>query len=178
MDSSTLEETQLVALVEKMRENYMQLRRARILAVITILLGSSLLKVSAKGEVEPTITQQISKTVADVKTGKSSRDRTDAAENLFEITQRNGSDQVGDQQLSEIIALLKNSDDSVRSWVARCLGNFGSRAKPAVPELLKILHEVDCKNASKTSASNIRFALKQIGVEPPRSQCNWRRILR
>ena len=110
----------MAALAGKMRENYIHLRRAGILAAITFLLGSSQLISSAKSEVEPALTQQISKAVADVRIGKSSRDRTDAAEHLFEITRGNGSNQVDDQQLTEIIALLKSSDDSVRSWVARC----------------------------------------------------------
>jgi hypothetical protein len=66
------------------------------------------------------------------------------------------------------------NDDAVRYWVALCLGNFGPRAKPAVPKLLKILDEMDCVKAALTSADAARVALKNIGADVPPSKCEWR----
>jgi hypothetical protein len=62
---------------------------------------------------------------------------------------------------------MDSSDDSVRYWVARCLGNFGPRARMAAPKLEQVLAEVDCLQGSKTSASGIRFALGEMGITPP-----------
>ena len=148
----------------------MQLQIMKIAIVASFFLAW-VLTFSEQIQSESVLKDQISETMVNIRTGKSSRDRTDAAKHLFDITQGDASKRIDDQLLSKITGLLKDSDDSVLYWVARCLGNFGSRAKPAVPELLKILNEVDCIKASKSSASGIRFALKQMGVEAPASKC-------
>jgi hypothetical protein len=111
--------------------------------------------------------QQFAETMTTIRTGKDSAIRTDAAQHLFELTRGKGSKQLDDKSIAEIASLLDGSKDSVRYWVARCLGNFGPRAKMAVPRLTSLLQEVDCLKGDKTSASGIRFALTQIGVTPP-----------
>jgi hypothetical protein len=114
--------------------------------------------------------KRLSETIAKVRTGTSSATRTDAAEHLFELT-RTAHRQVDEKTIAEITSLLDVSDDSVRYWVARSLGNFGQHAKTAAPKLQKVLAEVDCLEGSKTSASGIRFALGQMGITPPAPKC-------
>lgn len=75
------------------------------------------------------------------------------------------------QTVTDLISLLDIPDDSVRYWVARSLGNLGPRAKAAIPQLQRLLAEVDCIQGTKTSASGIRFALTQMGVTTPPPVC-------
>ena len=78
---------------------------------------------------------------------------------------------VPDQTVADLISLLDIPDDSVRYWVATSLGNLGPRAKAAIPQLERLLAEVDCVKGSKTLASGIRFALTQMGVTTPPPVC-------
>jgi hypothetical protein len=115
--------------------------------------------------------KRLTDTIVKIRTGDTSVIRTEAAQHLFELTSGIDPNEVGDKTIVDLISLLDLSDDSVRYWVARCLGNFGLRARIAIPTLQKVLAEVDCLQGSKTSASGIRFALTQMGVTPPAPTC-------
>jgi HEAT repeat protein len=131
-----------------------------------------LLSGTAHAKGDPTFKKQLTETIAKVRTGATSAARTEAAEHLSELTRGISPDKVGDASLADLVSLLDSSEDSVRYWVARCLGNLGPRAKIAIPKLQKILAEVDCLRGSKTSASGIRFALAQMGITPPPPKCH------
>jgi len=111
--------------------------------------------------------EQLTKTIAKVRTGESSNARTEAAEHLADLTRGIDPKLVDKGTIADLASLLDVSEDSVRGWVADCLGNLGPRAKMAVPKLLKILPEVECLNVSMSSDGDIRFALKRMGVTPP-----------
>jgi len=113
---------------------------------------------------------QLQATISKVRTGKNITVRTKAAEHLFEMT-RATVRKIDDKTITELASLMDSSDDSVRYWVARCLGNFGPRARMAAPKLEHVLAEVDCLQGSKTSASGIRFALGEMGITPPPPKC-------
>ena len=114
---------------------------------------------------------ELTHNIAKVRTGKSAVERTDAAERLAELTRRGGSKKLDDKTLADLVSLLNTSDDSVLYWVARCLGNLGQRAKTAIPKLQEKLAEVDCIQGSKTSASGIRLALRQLDAPAAPSEC-------
>jgi hypothetical protein len=114
--------------------------------------------------------KSLTETMTKVRSGKTSSARTKSAEHLFKLT-RTTHQKVDDKTITELASLLDLSDDSVRYWVARSLGNFGHRARMAVPKLQKVLDEVDCLQGSKTSASGIRFALNEMGITPPPPKC-------
>jgi len=114
--------------------------------------------------------RQLADTIAKVRTGVPSAAR-EAAEHLSHLTRQMSPDAVSDQAVADLISLLDIRDDSVRYWVARSLGNLGPRASAAVPSLKRLLHEVECLQGSKTSASGIRFALTQMAVTPPPPAC-------
>jgi hypothetical protein len=155
----------------------MRLRRARLavmMAALSAAIVMSSLKVGAQpsnAEAQPSLKDEVYLTVSLVQIGKTSNERSIAAQLLCELTRGNASRQVDDPSLDSIIALLDSDDDSVRYWVALCLGNFGPRAKAATPKLLKIVDQTDCVKASKTSASAARVTLKRIGAEVPSSKC-------
>ena len=111
--------------------------------------------------------RQMERAVANVRTGKTSTARTEAAEHLAQLTRKMNPKQIDDKTVFDIVSLLDTSEDSVRYWVARSLGNLGPRAKVAIPKLRTVLAQVDCLRASKTSAEGIRLALRQMGVTPP-----------
>lgn len=122
------------------------------------------------------LTEQLTETIAKVRTGgPPSMDRTNAAERLADLTRKIDPKKVDDRTLADLVSLLDISDDSVRYWVARCLGNLGPRAKIAIPKLQELLAEVDCLQGSKTSASGIRFALSRMGITPPSPTCGTTR---
>ena len=114
---------------------------------------------------------ELTQTIAKVRTGEPSMSRTEAAEHLAELTRKIDTKKVDDRTIADLVSLLDTPDDSVRYWVARCLGNLGLRAKTAIPKLQRLLAEVDCFQGSKTSASGIRFALTQMGATPSPATC-------
>ena len=115
------------------------------------------------------LTRQLLKTMAKVRSGKTSNCRTDAAEHLETLTRGINPHKVDETTVTEMVSLLDTQEESVRAWVAASLGNLGPRAKVAVPRLLKLLSEVDCLRGSLTSAPFIRLALERIGEKPPPS---------
>jgi hypothetical protein len=157
--------------IEQVTRSGIRLLSVRMFAILAVLTVTSPL-FSVSVEAQSSIREEVSEAVTLVRIGKTSTERTIAAMLLCEITGGDASKQVDDQSLLSIEALLNSSDDSVRYWVAVCLGhNFGPRAKDAVPKLLKILAQVECVKRANTSASGIRSALKQIGAEVPPSKC-------
>jgi hypothetical protein len=121
------------------------------------------------------LNRKLSETMANIRDGKTSTSRTEAAERLATLTRRNLPRNVDDATLTQIVSLLDTQEDSVRAWVAAALGHLGTRAKVAVPRLLKLLSEVDCLRGSLTSAPFIRVALKRLGATvPPPPQCDWK----
>jgi hypothetical protein len=111
--------------------------------------------------------RQLLETMAEIRNGKTSTSRTEAAQHLAMLTRGINPHKVDETTLAEMISLLDTQEDSVRAWVAASLGHLGPRAKVAVPRLLKLLPEVDCLRGSLTSAPFIRVALKRMGESPP-----------
>ncbi len=111
--------------------------------------------------------EQLNNTMAAVKSGKTVNARTDAAENLANLTKRFSKKEVTERLVSDLTSLLDSPDDSVRFWIATALGDIGPPAKAAIPKLEKLLPEADCLNGAITSASGIRYALLRMGVKPP-----------
>ena len=137
--------------------------------------GIVLLSGPAHGKADPKpqsqLTEQLTRAIATVRTGGSSKNRTDAAERIAELTRKINAKEIDDGIIADLVSRLDTSDDPVRYWVARCLGNLGPRARVAIPKLQRLLAEVDCLQGSKTSASGIRFALTQMGVTPSPTKC-------
>lgn len=136
------------------------------LACVVVLSGEA----RARGDYVSN--RQLTETIAKVSSGETSTLRTEAAERLFQLTRDKELAKVDNKSIADLVSLLERPDESVRYWVARCLGNFGSRARIAIPKLEELLAEVDCLPGSKTSASGIRLALSQIGATPPPPNCH------
>ena len=145
-------------------------RRGFCSALIVFVL-SVLLSETSRATGADTFTKQVSEAVSKVRMGEDPGVRRRAAEHLFELTRGTNSTRVGDETIANIASLLDGHEDPVRYWVARCLGNFGPRAKMAAPKLQAVLAEVDCLQGSKTSASGIRFALAKMGITPSPPKC-------
>src|SRR6266581_759008 len=92
-----------------------------ILASLCFLYGRER---AAGGDISMT---QLTETITKIRTGETSSIRTEAAEHLFKVT-RGTTRTIDDKTIAEIASLLDSPDDSVRYWIARCLGNFGRRA--------------------------------------------------
>lgn len=150
------------------------MRWARLAVIFAVIVSSWILSQSgmAKEEGEDLSKKQFAEAISIVRTGKDSTVRAEAAKHLFELTRGDSSKHLDDKSISAVASLLDENDDSVRYWVARSLGNFGPRAKIAVPKLMDLLPKVDCLKGDKTSASGIRFALTQIGIAPPEPTCD------
>jgi hypothetical protein len=146
-------------------------RRMFYLSVIVCLL-SVLLSETGYAAGREKLMKQLDETMSEVRTtGKTADDQRNAAEHLYRLTRGKNSKKVDDKTIGDIASLLDVRDDSVRYWVAMCLGNFGPRARMAAPKLQALLAEVHCIQGSKTSASGIRFALVQMGVMPSPPTC-------
>jgi hypothetical protein len=141
-----------------------------VIASAWFMLASVVLAAQS-GESERQFSEQLTHTIAKVRTGKTLAERTEAAEQLAELTRKTDSKKLDDKTVTDLVSLLDTSDDSVLYWVARCLGNLGPRANAAIPKLQRKLAEVDCIEGSKTSASGIRFALGQLDAPPAPSKC-------
>jgi HEAT repeat protein len=123
----------------------------------------------------PARMKQIKETIAKVRSDRTARARTEAAEYLASLTQKLSSEEVTETLVTDITSLLDSPDDSVRYWVAAALGNLGPAAKAAVPKLEEMLPKADCISGAITSASGIRYALTKMGIKPPPSpECRGR----
>jgi hypothetical protein len=118
------------------------------------------------------VTAQVRHTIASLRASRTVNERTQAAEHLASLTRKMSRNEITEQIIGDLISLLDSPDDSVRFWVATALGNLGPYAKAAIPKLQALLPAADCLNGAITSASGIRYALKQMGVtQPPRPKC-------
>jgi hypothetical protein len=106
-----------------------------------------------------------------MQTEKPSRARTEAGERLADLTRGISPKKVDDRTVADLVSLLDIPDDSLHYWVAVALGNLGRRAKIAIPKLERILSEVQCSPAERTSEGGILFALHRMGVKPPPANC-------
>ncbi len=134
-------------------------------------------KIARSAKNNSMLLSQIKKGIIEVRDGTPhSVARSNAAEHLASLIRQIDPSAIDDVTLGDLIALLDIPDDAVRAWVAGALGDVGPRAHAAVPELLKILPEVDCVQLEQTgitSAFPIRYALRKIdGKEPPPPVCN------
>jgi HEAT repeat protein len=111
--------------------------------------------------------QQMRHAISRVRTSKTVTEKTDAAQHLASVAEKINRKEVTDPIIADLISLLDSPDDSVRFWVATALGNLGPCAKAAIPQLEALLPKADCLDGAITSASGIRYALKQMGVKPP-----------
>jgi hypothetical protein len=130
-----------------------------------ILLSSTALAAN-----DLTFSKQVSDTISLVRSGESIDARTDAAMHLAEMTRGKNSKKVDDKTIATIASLLDTPEDSVRAYVAACLGHFGSRARFTAPKLEAILAE-DCGQFGPSSAATIRPALRKMGIKPPERNC-------
>lgn len=135
------------------------------------IISSSLILATLRGSgmsaaTKPSLAAEITQQIQDVKSGSTPSAREGAAQNLAKLTRGKNLGGIDESQIVEIAALLDSPDDTVRTWVAACLGHFGSRAKFAVPKLEEILAETDC-SFGPSSAATIRPALRKIGVVVP-----------
>ena len=135
------------------------------------IIFASFSSAAQDGQSERQFSEQLTHTIAKVRTGDSPVVRTEAAEQLAKLTRKPDSKKLDDKTVADLVSLLDSSDDSVVYWVARSLGNLGSRANTAIPKLQKKLAEVECIEGSKTSESGIRFALSQLDAPPATSKC-------
>lgn len=119
---------------------------------------------AAQAQSTATLKKQLTETIAQVRTGATIGDRTEAALYLADLTHGVNPNEVDDETLSALVSLLDTSEDSVRGGVTASLGNLGARAKIAVPKLQKLLPEAECLQGSLTSAGAIRLALIRMGV--------------
>jgi HEAT repeat protein len=121
---------------------------------------------------KPTDMNQITETMAKVRSDKTVDSRTEAAEHLANLAQKMSSKDVTETLVTEITSLLDSPDDSVRYWVAMALGNLGPAAKAAAPKLEEMLPKAECTNGAITSASGIRYALFKMSIKPtPSPKC-------
>ena len=147
------------------------LNTVRLMVCITCLV---LPTARANGTDNARLLKQIQETISKIRTTSGpSMARTNEAEHLSRLTRRIDPKEVDDKTLEDIISLLDTPDDSVRGWVAGALGFLGARAKAAVPALLKVVHEADCRELAEGVgvADAARVALKRIGVTPPPRDC-------
>ena len=142
------------------------MRFSKLFSVAICIVLATVLGI-AQEEAEPALVKDIKGAIVKVRSNKTVDTRTEAAEHLATLTRKIPAKEVTQSLVIDIMSLLDSSDDSVRYWVARALGNIGPSAKAAIPKLEELLPEADCMNGSITSASGIRYALIRMGVKPP-----------
>jgi hypothetical protein len=131
--------------------------------VFVVLLLS--ITMPAHSQIDTQLDSKLRAIIADVRSLKSPRARSDAAEQLPALTSKSHPGSVTASTVADLIDLLDDPADYVRFEVAATLGNL--KAKSAIPKLLSLLPVADCLEGTVTSARSIRFALKRMGVKPP-----------
>jgi PBS lyase HEAT-like repeat len=144
----------------------------RLIGLCSVALFLTLPMISGMAQASgaPARVTEVEKAIAAVRSGKTVDARTNAAEHLASLTKKVSAKEATEKLVIDVMSLLDSSDDSVRYWVARALGNLGPPAKAAIPKLEEMLPKADCINGAITSASGIRYALIQMGVKPPPPQ--------
>lgn len=122
----------------------------------------------------PSIDQQLRTAIAKVRRAKTVVHRFDAAEHIVALTDHCDCGAVTDDTIHSLISLLDIEDDGVRMWVAAALGDFGGRAKEAVPKLLSIYSVSACEIWDHGSPATIPIALAKMGVTAPTPECGFR----
>jgi hypothetical protein len=150
--------------------SFINLKLVTIVAFFALLPTPSV-KASAKSA---NIDQQLRIAVAKVRRTKSVVRRLDAAEHLAELTVNCDCGSVTDATIHSLVSLLDIDDDGVRMWVAAALGDFGGRAKEAIPKLLSIYSVSACEIHDRGSPATIPFALAKMGVTAPSPNCALR----
>ena len=144
-------------------------------ALSACLVGSGIIALATVGpsnaEVKNVRSEGLLAAIERVRMSTSSDSRNSAAEHLFDISLTIDMSEVDEDVVSQVSSLLQYDEDPVQYWIARTLGNFGEKGKSSVPALLNLLIKVDCIKGSKTSASGIRFALRQLNVAAPIRNC-------
>ncbi len=141
--------------------------RLLLFAAVLVSLSSAPSRCQSK----PDINKQIQMAITKIRKARTTTARLDAAERLVALTDERDCSEVTDETIHSMVSLLDLQDDGVRMWVAAALGDIGPRGKIAVPKLLSILAEVECRNWDHSSASTIPVALTRMGVTPPRGNC-------
>jgi hypothetical protein len=141
-----------------------------IITVIALLLIPNA-QASAKSS---TIDHQFRSAIAKVRRTKTAVGRLDAAEHLAALTVNCDCGAVTDATIHSIVSLLNINDDGVRMWVAAALGDFGGRAKEAIPKLLSIYSVGACEIWDQGSPATIPIALAKMGVTAPVPNCRLR----
>jgi HEAT repeat protein len=145
--------------------------RCKVIRILVMLLVWIILRGSELNATKPSLAKQIAQRIQEVKTGETSSIKENAAQRLAELTRGKDLSGIDESLIAAIASLLDSPDDTVRTWVAACLGHFGARAKFAVPKLEEVLAETDC-SFGPSSAATIRPALRKIGVVPPPRRCS------
>lgn len=126
----------------------------------------------AADEGHSALTRQIQETITNVRTGRTLDARTDAADELSNLTRNVDPKEIDDETLAKMVSLLDSPEDPVRAYVAGALGFLGPRAKSAIPKLVSILPLSDCIEFGLTSAGAIRVAITRMGgTAPPAPNC-------
>ncbi len=120
---------------------------------------------------KPDINQELQRAITKVRKAKTIRAKSDAAERLVALVDDRDCSDVTDQTIQSLISLLDIPEDVVRTWVAAALGQIGPRARAAVPKLLSILAEIECKDLDFSSEATIPIALGKMGVTPLPRNC-------
>ena len=144
----------------------------RLTGLCSVVLCLALPTISCLAQTSgaPARVAEVEQAIAAVRSDKTVDARTNAAEHLASLTKKLSAKEATEKLVIDVMSLLDSSDDSVRYWVARALGNLGPVAKAAIPKLEEMLPTADCINGAITSASGIRYALIQMGVKPPPPQ--------
>ena len=157
-----------------MKASICALRSVALIAALALLL---LPNEQARAKTSNNVDQQFRIVIAKVRRTKSLVRRLAAAEHLAELTINCNCDSVTDDTIHSIVSLLDIDDDPVRMWVAAALGDFGVRAKEAVPKLLSIYSVSACEIHDRGSPATIPTALKKMGASAPNPNCasRWAR---
>lgn len=95
----------------------------------------------------------------------------EAAGYVEELTRGLAPNDIDDELVRQMVALMRENANPSRIFVA--VGNLGKRASVAIPYLLEALAEEECPVVlgGRTAEGQIRYALRQMGAEPPRRDC-------
>jgi hypothetical protein len=146
----------------------------RKLIFLLFFITSSLFAAQANQNISKK--QMLIDAIEKFKAAETGRERDHAASRLMQAIRNIKPAEVDDKEINEIISLLDIPD--ARIWIPACLGHFKSRAKKAVPKLLRLLDEEECKDVAMTAAQTIRYALKKMGVKPPPPGCRDKTLLK
>jgi hypothetical protein len=142
----------------------------QVLVIIAALGLFAIANVSAGAE--SSIDERLRSTIAAVRRAKTVSRRLEAAEHLVVLTDKCDCSAVTDDTIHSLVSLLDIDDDGVQMWVAAALGDFGIRAKEAVPKLLSIYSVSACLVLDRGSPATIPIALAKMGVTAPSPKCD------